>query len=63
MKKITFEHYGLDVEAEVVFGQVAGQPEIDIVYIDVFAKYGASVFDLLTDEAVERIEEIIHDRV
>ena len=62
MKKITFEHYGLDVEAEVVFGQVAGQPEIDIVYIDVFAN-GVSVFDLLTDEAVERIEEIIHDRV
>lgn len=62
MKKITFEHYGLDVEAEVVFGQVAGQPEIDIVYIDVFAN-GVSVFDLLTDEAIERIEEIIHDRV
>ena len=62
MKKITFEHYGLDVEAEVVFGQVAGQPEIDIVYIDVFAN-GVSVFDLLTDEAIERIEEIIHDSV
>ena len=62
MKKITFEHYGLDVEAEVVFGQVAGQPEIDIVYLDVFAN-GVSVFDLLTDEAIERIEEIIHDSV
>ena len=62
MKKITFEHYGLEVEAEVVFGQVAGQPEIDIVYIDVFAN-GVSVFDLLTDEAIERIEEIIHDSV
>ena len=62
MKKITFEHYGLEVEAEVVFGQVAGQPEIDIVYIDVLAN-GVSVFDLLTDEAIERIEEIIHDRV
>lgn len=62
MKRVHIEHRGLDVEAEVVFGQVAGQPEIDIVYIDVFAN-GESIFELLSDESVELLEELITEAV